>query len=87
MPSATRLLRQISTAGATILRPCLGRAGGILCIAMATLLLAGCTSLGKSGNASSSLGGSAQSSPKKYKDPVNEFLGGKARVPFDGVNR
>ena len=87
MPGATRLLRQIFTVGATILRPCLGRAGGILCITLATLLLAGCSSLGKSSHASQNLGGSAQPSPKKYKDPVNEFLGGKARVPFDGVGK
>jgi len=88
MPSATRFVRGTPAAGTTILRRCQGQAGLILCIVLAMLLLAGCSSFGTWGNRPTpSPGTTAQSSAKKYKDPVNEFLATNPRVPFDGVRK
>jgi hypothetical protein len=70
-----------------ILRRCQGPAG-LLCIVLATLLPAGCSSFGKWGSRPTlGPGTTTQSSAKKYKDPVNEFLATNPRVPFDGVRK
>jgi len=87
MPSATSFVRRICAAGRTIVRRH-DRAGLILGIALATLALPGCSSLGKWGSRPTERPSSAaQSSAKKYKDPVNEFLATNPRVPLDGVRK
>ncbi len=73
MPSAKSVVRRISVGGL------------ILGIALAVVALPGCSTLGKRGSSPAARARSAgQSSAKKYKDPVNEFLATTSRVPLDG---
>ncbi len=88
MLSATTSVRTIAATAATIVRHRHGRAGLILSMVLAILALPGCSSLGKRSTSSTQRpGGTAQSSTKKYKDPVNEFLATNPRVPIDGARK